>query len=143
MSTERFMPDATRQQRISVLQDTAAKTEVGTYIKPLSQDELDLKRESLADNYIKLNDLKEEKAVVDAEFKGKMDPISKSNQILLSEIKSKQTNVSGTLYHLADYDNSMMLTYDEDGEFIGSRRLRPDEKQGGLFALRPSRNVIF
>lgn len=140
MNAEKFMPDASRQQRISVLQDTAAKTEVTNYIKPLSQEELDGMRENLAENFIKLNDLEEDKREVNADFKRKMDPISQANKILLSDIKTKQTTVLGTLYHLADYDNSMMVTYDESGEFISSRRLKPDEKQGGLFTMRPAAN---
>jgi len=140
MSAEKFMPGSSRSERIAVLQDSAAKTEVTNYIKPLSQDELDSMREQLAENFIKLNDYEEEKKDSNSEFKKKMDPISQYNRLLLGDIKTKQTTVTGTLYHLADYDNSMMNTYDESGEFISSRRLKPDEKQGGLFTIRTAIN---
>ena len=65
-----------------------------------------------------------------------MKPLKEANRVRLSEIKTKQTTVEGTLYHIPNYDESMMETFDENGELVSSRRLRPEEKQGTVFSLQ-------
>lgn len=128
------MPDASPRDRLVLLQDNATKVEQTTYQKALTDDELAVRREDLADNCIKLNQMEDELKEVKDDFKVKMDPLKVKNKTLLTEIKTKQTTIDGTLYHIPDYTNSIMETYDGDGYFVASRRLRPEEKQRNLYA---------
>lgn len=132
---KQFMPELTQKERLMLMQENAHKVEQTTYQKSLSQDELAARREDLADNCIKLNQLEDELKEVKDDFKMKMDPMKTSNKTLLTEIKTKQTTIDGTLFHLANHEDGMMETYDNDGYLISSRRLRPEEKQGTIFSL--------
>lgn len=132
---KQFMPESTPKERLMVLQENSAKIEQTSYQKNLTADELAARREDLADNCIKLNQFEDELKEVKDEFKIKMDPLKGSNKTLLTEIKTKQSTVDGTLYHMANHDDGMMETYDQEGFLIGTRRLRPEEKQGTIFSL--------
>ena len=127
--TRFFMPELSKNERLSILQNNADKIEQTTYLKPLTEEELNERREMLTDNCIKLGDLEEEKAEMVADFKAKIDPLKAVNKDLLWELRVKQAKVDGTLYHMANHDESMMETYDQNGELVATRRLRPDEKQ--------------
>lgn len=49
----------------------------------------------------------------------------------------RKATVTGTLYHIADHETGIMNTYDEQGEFISSRRMRPGERvQTKIFAVK-------
>lgn len=137
---KQFMPDSTPKERLMILQENAAKIEQTTYQKTLSQEELQVRLEDLGDNCIKLSQIDDEKKDVMAAFKLRTDPLTTQNKTLLTEIKTKQTSVEGTLFHLANHDDQMMETYDHDGMLISSRRLRPEEKQGTIFSLGKTAN---
>lgn len=134
------MPELTAKERLMIMQENAAKVEKTTYQKPLTPEELAARREDLADNCIHLNYLEDELKEVKDEFKDKMDPLKTTNKTLLSEIKTKQSTVDGTLYHLSNHDEGMMETYDSEGFMVESRRLRPEEKQGNIFSLPKAAN---
>lgn len=134
------MPDVDQKQRKMLLEQNCDKTEQTKYLKPLSIDEMDIRREQLTENAIKLSEIEDEKKEITKEFKDKTEPLVSANKILLQELKTRQTQVDGVLYYMADHENGMMEVYDENGEMISSRRLRPDEKQGTIFKLGKTAN---
>lgn len=135
-----FMPELAPGERKMILQQNADNIEQTEYLKALSPEELDVKRETLTENAIKLSEFEDEKKEAMQEFKLKMDPLAKANKELLTEIKTRQAKVDGTLYHLANHEEGMMETYDENGEMIASRRLRPDEKRQTIFSVNKAVN---
>lgn len=137
---KQFMPDVTPKERLMVMQESAAKVEQTSYQKTLTADELAARREDLADDCIKLNQFEDELKEVKDGFKDKMDPLKAANKLRLTEIKTKQSTIDGTLYHVPNHEDGMMETYDHEGMLISSRRLRPEEKQGGLFSLGKTAN---
>lgn len=132
---ERFMPDAEYQDRIQVLQDTAEKVENTDYYAQLSEEELGNKRQEFVDNAVKLNELKLKLKEQSDDLKGKMKPLDHLNNQLMYEVSTRQEKRSGNVYHIADYDNSEMATYDAHGECIARRRLTPAEKKGSQSRL--------
>lgn len=137
---KQFQPGVSPKERTMLMQESAAKVEQTTYQKTLSADDLAARREDLADNCIKLNQFEDELKEVKDDFKDKMDPLKNKNKTLLSEIKTKQTTVDGTLYHIANHEDGIMETWDSEGVFVSSRRLRPEEKQAGLFQIAKAAN---
>jgi hypothetical protein len=137
---KQFMPESTPKERLMILQENAAKIEQTTYQKPLTADELAARREDLADNCIKLNQFEDELKEIKETFKLKIDPYKAANKTLLTEIKTKQSTFDGTLFHLANHEDGMMETYDNEGYLISTRRLRPEEKQGTIFSLGKTAN---
>lgn len=132
-----FMPDATPEERINNLRNNADKVEQTTYEKELTQEELDAKREEFVDNDIQIAKLEDELNEKKAEFKSKIEPIKIVNRSLRQEVKTKKKEVKGHLFHMANHTDSMMETYDETGELVSSRRLRPDEKQVRMQVVLP------
>jgi len=116
-----------------MLRDNCDANEEGSYMKDLSSEELDVKREQLTTNYIELNDLDEELTKIRGEFKEKMSPLKVANKILLGQVKTRKEQVTGILFHFDDLEAGIRTSYDEKGEFVSSRRLLPDERQGRLF----------
>jgi len=123
-------------QRQQVMEEQADRVEETTYFKPLTPEELDLKRERLTDNAIKLSEIEDEKKETMKEFKDRTDPLVLENRMIMMDVKRKSQEVQGRIYHIANYDDGTMETYDYNGEFISSRRLRPDEKQKNIFSLK-------
>lgn len=124
-----FMPEATAEERLNILKNNADKIDQTTYEKELTEEELIAKREQFVDNSIAVSKLEDELAEKKKEFKNKIEPLKLVNRGLQYEVKTGKKEVKGFLYQMADHVNSMMETYDETGELVSSRRLRPDEKQ--------------
>lgn len=124
-------------ERLRLLKENCDSSETTSYVRNLSQDELDFKRESLTDNCIQLNEYEDELKTVKADFKDKMEPLKDANKLLLRQIKTRQEELKGTIFNYADHIDGMMYTYDENGDLVGSRRLKPEEKQSKVaFPIR-------
>lgn len=124
-----FMPELTAKERLSIMQSNAAKIEEADYMKPLTPEEKEFKTGALVDNSIKLGDIEEQKKEAMDAFKQQIDPLVKQNKQLLLEIRTGLAKVTGQLFYMPNYEESIMETYNELGEFISSRRLLPEEKQ--------------
>lgn len=132
-----FMPDADPEERINILRNNADKIEQTDYEKELTEEELIAKREEFVDNSIDVSKLEDELAEKKKEYKNKIEPIKLINRSLQKEIKTKKRWVKGQLFYMADHVNGMMETWDETGELVSSRRLRPDEKQVRMQVVLP------
>ena len=129
----KYMPNATPYERLQALQLNADKVETTTYQKPLTEDDLNDRREIIADNCIKLNDLSEQKKDAVRTFKDTMDPLIQENNKILTQIRTKQVEAEGRLFHIANHESKMMETFDEEGLLVSSRRLKATEMQQDLF----------
>lgn len=127
---EQFMPEADPNTRLQVLQDTAEKVENGDYYAPLTQEQIDNKRQEFMDNSVKIHEHELKLKELSDQYKGKIKPLKHINAELMYEVSTGQEKRSGNVYHIADYDNSEMITYNENGEYIKRRRLTPEEKKG-------------
>lgn len=130
---EKFFPDLTNEQRLRLLQDNAVSSEETKYYRELSEEDLVDKHKELSKNLIDLSHKEDEFKVVKDAYKVETKPLVEANKKLLTDIKMKKELIDGTLFHLDDQEKGIMTTYDEYGEFISSRRLRPDERQARLF----------
>lgn len=135
MSQENYLKSLSDNERVSFLQTNAHSIDEGKYSRPITADEKTMLREKHTDNSIKLSDLKEEFDEVKKQYKENIEPFVLENKTLLTEIRTSQRIEKGTLYHLANHESGFMESYNERGELITTRRLRPDEKQAGLFPL--------
>lgn len=130
-----FMPELDPVERLRCLRDNCDSQEESNYMRELSPDELDAKRELLTENYIAMNDAEAVLEEAKERCKAITKPLTKINSVLLEEIKNRRTKVSGMLFNIADPQSGMMETYDEEGEFVKSRRLTPEEKSKIPFPL--------
>lgn len=135
-----FMPEMDPAQRLQLLKDNCDSREETTYYKDLTPDMLDIKRESLSENLIKLAEWEDELNQVKDAHKIKSKPLKEENKGLLLEVKTRKQMIKGMLYNIADHEQGIMETYDEQGEFVSSRRLRPDERQQKMFPIKKAVN---
>ncbi|PIF44330.1 hypothetical protein CLU96_1274 [Chryseobacterium sp. 52] len=129
------------RDRADNMQAMAHSTEETSYFKALTQEELDLKRETLTDNEIKLSRLEIEKKNFVAGIKKKVDPIIKEKSSLISAIETRHEEIEGILFHVDDQEDGLMYSFDADGEFISSRRLKPDERLGSMFNITQQQKI--
>lgn len=132
---EMFRPDLSPEERKRLLENNADKVEKTEYYKPLSPEEIDLRREQHTDNAILLSDIEEEKKEAMADFKARMEPLTIQNKQLLSEVRSRHATVTGKLFTFYNTDERTATVYDENGDFISSRRMRPDENQTTIHSI--------
>lgn len=125
--------DVPPEQRLQVLRDNCDSMEETSYTKDLTQYELDVKQETIAANCINVFQLEEDKKKAIQVFKDQIDPLKEETRELCGQVKNRKEEVKGKLFHFADHETSIMNTYDEMGEFVASRRLKPEEKQARLF----------
>jgi hypothetical protein len=130
-----FMPDIPAEQRMQLLKDNCDDHEETTYFRELSQNELDIKREELTENLITVSKLDEVLDEAKVKYKAEANPLKLANKMLLTEVKTRRSEVTGILFHIADHESGVMETFNELGEFISSRRLKPHEKQKRLFSV--------
>lgn len=142
---KKFMPELDPAERLRILRDNH-KSEMGKYFVQLTQVEMDQRREKLADNSIKLFKMGEELKEVKADFKEKMEPLTRDNNSIMEELDSKQAERDGELFFVPNYDPSedfptgSMEIYDEHGDLISVRRLAPNERQDRIHFLKPAAN---
>lgn len=132
---KQILQNLSKKDRIDNLQAMAHSVEETTYYKQLSPEELEVRQEKFIANTMKMNDLETKKKAFIESVKSEQKPLSVENTDLLQSLKTKTEKVEGVLYHIDDQDEGMMNSYDEDGNFISSRRLRPDEKQSSIFKI--------
>lgn len=135
MSQETYLRSLSANERLTFLQNNAHSADEGKYSRAISDEEKTLSRELHVDNSIRLSDLKETFDEVKKQYKKDIEPFETVNKVLLNEIRTGYRLCTGTQYRLANHDSGWMETYNEDGNLISTRRLRPDEKQGGLFPM--------
>lgn len=115
--------------RESVLRDNCVNQEASTYLKDLTPEELDIKRETLHASLSKMFRIQEEAKNTAAGFKAQIKPLSEECHVLVGQVDTGKEEVTGMLFDFPDFEASVMNTYDEKGEFVQSRRLTPKEKQ--------------
>lgn len=115
--------------RPSVLRDNAKSSEKTSYLKDLTDEELDVKRETLTTNCIKVFRLEKELKEIKDGYKDRMDPLKEETRELAEQVDTRKELVTGEIFNYPDYEESVMYTFDERGEFVSSRRLDPKEKQ--------------
>lgn len=135
MKQNLFPENTPAKDRRDTLSAMAHSVENTSYYVNLTQDELDVRREKLTDNFIKISDLEAELKRTTKLLKTEQKPLIEENADLLQTIKTKTEEKSGILYHVDDQESGMMNSYDEEGNLVSSRRLRPDEKQSSIFSI--------
>ncbi len=131
-----FTEDMSPQQRRQILADNCDGVEEMTYTRQLSPEEMAVAREELSENRISTQLLDEEKKSVLKEFKMREAPLKDSYKEIMGKLRTRVEEKTGNVYKFANHDTSMMEFYDEAGEMVFSRRLRPEEKQARLFVAK-------
>lgn len=119
----------TPTERADNLEALAHVVEEEPYMRPLHEDELTKRKNTLVDNSVTLNLLAEEKKAVTAEINGKATRLSKENKTLLDDITHQAVKEYGKVYSILSEDNRWVDKYNESGTWLSRRRAGPEDSQ--------------
>lgn len=123
------LKDLAEDDRKLVLESEALSVEELGYTKRLSEEELQIKREDLANAAIKKAMIEDEFAEIKAQFKDRLEPVNITLKESIEAVKNRSVSIMGKVYKLADYENQMIHVVDPVGNVISSRRMLPEERQ--------------
>ena len=107
--------------------------EIG-YSRRFTPDELNERKEELADTSISISEIDEEKKASDAGFKLRRKPLDERKATLIEELKTKSQFVREECYKFIYHEERMVGFYNADGELVSSRPLMPQEMQKTIFS---------
>ena len=117
-----------------LLADNADAIEEIGYSRRFTPDELNERKEELADTSIYISEIDEEKKASDAEFKLRRKPLDERKATLIEELKTKSQFVREECYKFIFHEERMVGFYNQDGELVSSRTLMPQEMQRTIFS---------
>lgn len=139
-NSEDVFQDLTVEQRKAAMLDQGCKVERQVVNRPYDEDELSAFKDSLSEQMIELNRIEQELDEIKDKYKVKMKPLRTKVGELLTDLRLKYRENEETVYMLADYVADTMNTYDENGKFIVSRKLYPQERQTKIVTMQTGTN---
>lgn len=124
------------EKRVEFLRDNCDSVEEKGYMKRFTPEQLLQMKDTLSETAIVINDIEEEKKVVVAEFKKKIDPLNDEKKRLLSGLKNKSEYVTENVFKFVDPSSREVGFYNADGELIESRPAYADELQTNIFQMQ-------
>lgn len=135
---EPFIPgleDMKPSERAAYLRDNACKVEQGKYFHEYDEEVLSAKKDEYTDGAIRLGDKEDEFAEVKADYTGKIKEMKLAQKSKLTAIRTKGEWKEGDTFMFDDQENGLMYTFDELGNEVGRRKLRPAEKQTSILTV--------
>lgn len=124
-----ILKDVSLSERKQLLRDSAAKTELFTYPKPLDEKEVTHLKDEYTKNAITMAKHEERKKEFMEDFKAEVKPLRLAMGEQMTRIRSKVEEITEDVYLLPEHEEGMMGYYNSQGVLVYQRPLMPDEKQ--------------
>ena len=118
------------------LKDNCDNVEEKGYMKPYTPEELQQRKEELANASIEIAEIEQEAKEAAAHYKGRLKPLKEARANIVSNIKAKAEYVKELCYKFVDQEARETGYYNREGDLIESRPATADEMQPTLFAVR-------
>lgn len=118
-----------QHDRLVYLQTNADHIEDGTYFMSFGEEEMSQTKDELSQAAITLSAKESAFEEVKAKHKSEIAPYKKAYNTALQNLRTQGEQIEGKLFLFADQENKMMNYYDQFGDLIRSRRLKPEERQ--------------
>lgn len=129
MKKVNLFTDVPAEQREQMLRDMATKSNVEQVVRHYTDDEKQQMKDFVVENSISLKDQTEEFKAIAAEFNKAKKALSEDLNDALTRIKKGFSENEETVFLMADHDDNEMHVYDKFGEYLYSRKMRPEERQ--------------
>jgi len=103
------------------------------YTRRFTPEELNERKEELADTSIRISDVEAEKKDADAVFKTRLKPLKSRKTELIEQLKTQTEFVREDCYKFIDHDERLVGFYNSDGELVSSRPIMAQEMQKTIF----------
>lgn len=127
--------DIPEEQRAQFLSDNCDAVEAVGYTRRFSPDELNQKKEELANISIDIAEIEEDKKDAMRQFKDRLKPRATEKIKLLGDLKRKSEFVNDDCYKIIDHETRMVGFYNKLGELVSSRPIMPQEMQKTVFSI--------
>lgn len=127
-------------QREAFIRDNCDKVEMKGYMRQYSRDELQQRKEKLANLSIEIAEITTEKKAANREFKARMDPLKDQHAEVVSQIKAKAEYVDEECYKYIDQEAREVAYYNKAGDCIEVRPATADEMQVTIFQASREQN---
>ena len=121
--------------REAFLKDNCDKVEEKGYMKPYTPEELQQRKEELANASIEIAEIEQEAKEAAAHYKGRLKPLKEARANIVSNIKAKAEYVEELCYKFVDQEARESGYYNKEGDLIESRPATADEMQTTLFGV--------
>jgi len=133
MPEKQLLPDEPEEKRIQYLTNSAAKIEENfSYTHHFTEEEISEKKDALSETAIDIDNVNADFADVKEKYKKLLKPKNKVMSELISALKFKSEQVTGTVYMIDYQDEGVMGYYNEKGELVSQRKLLQGERQLNL-----------
>lgn len=129
MLEPKMFADKSASEREAIFRDSCDGVEELGYTKQFTSEQLEAKKDELAEASIERNQIEDEKKEAMDEFKARLKPVSENIKQLLTDIKHKSQYVNETVYKFIDRENNMVGFYNREGDMVFSRPLNSQERQ--------------
>lgn len=127
----------TPNERVAALADNAARIEKDfPYVHTLDDDEVNARKDEFVELSGATNKLEDEFSEVRKDYSDRIKGNKQTMKQTLKTIRTRQADISGTVYIFDDQEAGMMEYYDEQGYMVYSRRMKPEEKQTNIHSIK-------
>lgn len=133
---EQIYGGKTPNEKLELLKANCRSQETENVKIFFSQDDLDEMKSRLSESSIERNALEDELSDIGKGLRGKIKSETKTIKGLLTHLKNKFEYQMQEVFDFDDQENGLMLTYNNQGELINSRRLRPNERQTSIINFK-------
>lgn len=123
------------EERAQFLADNCDAVETIGFTRHFTPDELNQKKEELANVSIEIAEIEEAKKETMAQFKEQLKEPEETKKKLLGELKHKSEYVNDECYKFIDHEERMVGYYDKTGVLVSSRPIMPQEMQKTVFSI--------
>ena len=120
------MPSA---QRMEFLENNSHSITEGQYFRRFDEEDVRQHQSVFMDKSIELKRVLDEFEEIKSTYKKKIKALETDRGVLMQEMMQSGEWLDGKQYAFDDQENGKMEYYDENGNFISSRRLLPNERQ--------------
>jgi len=120
------------EERLNYFEVQQFDTESVSYFREYTEDEIKEFEREYIELSKKLEELNDEMNSKIARYKSMIKKESAAHSHIMSRLRVRGEHDSGVFYKVPDHDRSMMLFYNENGEFHYERPMDPHEKQRRL-----------
>lgn len=122
-------------QRETFLKDNCDKVEQKGYMKPYTKEELQQRKEQLANASIQIMDIEEEAKQAADHYKEQLKPLKETRRKMVGDIKRKAEYVDEPCYKFVDQEARETGYYNKEGDLIECRPATADELQQTIFGV--------
>ena len=103
------------------------------YTRRFTHEELNERKQQLADASITISEIEAEKKLAADDFKLRLKPLESEKATLIEQLKTKTEYVRERCYKFICHDENLAGFYNSDGELVYTRALQAQEMQKTIF----------